>query len=140
MSSRYQKLRIWNLSISLAEKIYKQTKGYQNQKTYWALCDQIHRSSLSVSSNIAEGSYRSTKKEFLYFLRVAQGSCAEVENQLTLFSRLDEDLHWTFLIKETQSLMKQMSAFIGSLKEKNKTTHAAHSILADQLENRVFIV
>ena len=47
----------------------------------WSLKDQIQRAAVSVISNIAEGFERGTREEFIYFLYIAKGSCAEVRAQ-----------------------------------------------------------
>ncbi len=49
---------------------------------------QMRRSAVSIPSNIAEGHGRGMKKEFKHFLRIAYGSAAELETQLTIVSNL----------------------------------------------------
>lgn len=48
------------------------------------LSNQIQRSSISIVSNIAEGSSRKTRKDYCQFLHVAFGSLSELETQLLL--------------------------------------------------------
>ncbi len=50
--------------------------------------EQIQYSSVSIPSNIAEGFERNTDKEFVYFLFIARGSCAELRTQLYLAIKL----------------------------------------------------
>lgn len=54
----------------------------------FALASQIRRSAVSIPSNIAEGRGRSTRKDFLSFLHIAQGSLCELETQLLLAKEL----------------------------------------------------
>lgn len=76
----YQDLHIWKKSYRLCVEIYKSVKASRE----FALRDQIQRSAISVPSNIAEGFNRSTNKEYLYFLKVSRGSCAELQTQLMI--------------------------------------------------------
>ena len=75
-----EELEVWKRSKQLAVSIYKilrfcRDRGYK---------DQITRASISVPSNIAEGYERYSKKEFINYLRIAKGSCAEVRTQLII--------------------------------------------------------
>jgi four helix bundle protein len=54
----------------------------------FALADQMRRAAVSVPSNIAEGAARQTRKEFVNFLHIAQGSLSELDTQLELSVRL----------------------------------------------------
>ncbi len=52
------------------------------------MTDQIRRSAVSIPSNIAEGAARDTRKEFINFLHMAQGSLSELDTQIELAERL----------------------------------------------------
>lgn len=62
--------------------IYAQVRDFPKFETY-GLAQQLRRAAVSVLSNIAEGFMRG-KKEYLQFLRMSLGSCAEIEAQLLL--------------------------------------------------------
>lgn len=84
----YKKLKIWENSIDLAVDIYKLTQLFPKEELY-NLTSQIRRSAVSVPSNIAEGAGRNSNKEFLNFLSIANGSCSELDTQLTIANRLN---------------------------------------------------
>ena len=82
------------MAVELAVEIYKLTKGFPTEEKY-GMIQQMRRSSVSISSNIAEGVGRSSNKEFKYFLNVAYGSSCELETQLIIANRtnlLDKNL------------------------------------------------
>lgn len=85
----YKKLNIWTDSIELSVQMYELTKQMTNKEQY-GLINQIRRASVSVPSNIAEGSRRTTPKEFNRFLSIAQGSLAELYTQLVIGHRIGE--------------------------------------------------
>ncbi len=85
--NKYEDLKIWNKAMVLTEEVYKISKELPKDEKY-GLISQIKRCSVSIPSNIAEGAGRNSKKEFLYFLSIAQGSLMELETQLLLLNRL----------------------------------------------------
>ena len=74
-------------SIDLVENIYNLIKSFPKSEMY-GLVDQIKRSSVSVPSNIAEGSGRSSNKEFSRYLSISKGSLNELNTQLIISQRL----------------------------------------------------
>src|SRR5690625_7583157 len=75
MIKDYKDLRIWQQSMDLVKMVY-QVMGKMPREELYSLTDQIKRAAVSIPSNIAEGQARGTR-EFLHFLRIAQGSLAE---------------------------------------------------------------
>ena len=83
----YKELTVWQKSILLAEITYKLLKCLPVEEKY-ALAEQMRRAVISIPSNIAEGHGRGNNKEFIYFLKVANGSKTELETQLILCEKL----------------------------------------------------
>ena len=69
--------------MDLAVEIYRLARMLPAVETY-ALSDQMRRAAVSIPSNIAEGQQRRSTKEFIQFLSISKGSCAELETQLYL--------------------------------------------------------
>jgi len=67
--------------------IYRITKTFPVGERF-GLTDQLRRAAISIPSNIAEGSSRNTKKEFVNFLYMAQGSLSEIDTQLEIAIKL----------------------------------------------------
>lgn len=63
--------------------IYKLTENFPNKELF-SLTDQIRRAAVSITSNIAEGFSRNTKKEKIQFYYTALGSLSESQNQLLI--------------------------------------------------------
>lgn len=74
--------------MELCNDVFKITKGFSKEEIY-SLTSQINRSAVSVPSNIAEGSSRSSNKEFNRFLEIALGSLFELQTQMVLASYKD---------------------------------------------------
>jgi four helix bundle protein len=83
----FKSLRVWNLSMELAVEVYKQTQAFPTEERY-GLTQQIRRSAVSIPSNIAEGAYRNSNKEFHHFLGISNGSGGELYTQLLIAKRL----------------------------------------------------
>ncbi|URQ92126.1 four helix bundle protein [Pseudoalteromonas sp. SCSIO 43101] len=79
--------------------------------------DQITRSALSISSNIAEGYERKTSKDYARFLSYSKGSCGELRSQIYIAVKIDEiDIKTSELwIEETKQLSKMLSGLMKSI-------------------------
>ncbi len=87
LSKPHKKLNVWQKSIVLIEKIYELTKDYPSSENY-GLTSQMRRAATSIPANISEGAARQTKKEFIQFLHVAQGSLSELDTHFEISERL----------------------------------------------------
>ena len=113
----YKDLNVWKDSIDLVENIYKLVNTFPKEEVY-ALTDQLKRASVSIPSNIAEGSNRNTTKEFIQFLYIALGSASEVETQLIISQRLGYTTNIQNELQQITKMRKMLNALINSLKRK----------------------
>ena len=83
----HKDLDVWKRSIDLVLKIYEISQKLPSDEKF-GLISQMKRASVSVPSNIAEGAGRSSTKEFIRFIDIANGSLSELETQLIIINRL----------------------------------------------------
>jgi four helix bundle protein len=79
----YKELKVWQQGIEIVDKIYSLTDNFPKDELY-GLTNQMRRSALSIPSNISEGFVRNHSKEYIQFLHISLGSCAELETQLII--------------------------------------------------------
>ena len=87
MAQSFRDLKVWNKAIDLTVLVYQFTVDFPKQEVY-GLTSQMRRASVSVASNIAEGSARGTKRDFRQFVKLARGSNCELQTQLVISRRL----------------------------------------------------
>jgi len=114
---RFQDLRIWQLSIQIADELFDIADELEQRKLY-RFAEQLRGSGMSMSNNIAEGSGSSSKKEFRQFLNIARRSTFENANILILLQRRKLITKETLdrLLDELDSLCRQITSFQKSLK------------------------
>jgi len=83
MKYAFEKLDVWQKSRVLATEIYTVTKSFPADEKF-GLTSQIRRATISISSNIAEGSTRLSSRDKSRFYEIAYGSLIEVLNQLII--------------------------------------------------------
>ncbi|MBH0093528.1 four helix bundle protein [Pseudoalteromonas sp. SCQQ13] len=83
---QFENLDVWQRSADLACEIYLHFKLSKE----FGLKDQITRSALSISSNIAEGFERKTSKDYARFLSYSKGSCGELRSQVYIAVKIGE--------------------------------------------------
>ncbi len=108
----FKKLQIWKKSVDLSLEIYSITRKFPKDELY-GLTSQVRRSSVSVFSNIAEGSQHSTDKDFARFLLISKGSLAELGTQLIISQKLGylDQLNLNSLNLKIQEIDKMCRAF-----------------------------
>ncbi|MBW3599927.1 MAG: four helix bundle protein [Planctomycetes bacterium] len=116
----YRDLRVWQGGMELATQCYLLTRRFPKDELF-GLTSQIRRSASSVPANIAEGHGRESTREFVKFLRVAQGSLKELETHVLLSTEVSitqlEQI--TPLLRQSESLGKMIRTLIRTLQKKD---------------------
>lgn len=112
-AKKFEELEVWKKASDIAIQIYQLTLNQKFSRDF-SLRDQIRRSAISISSNIAEGFEYGNNKDFIRFLKYAKGSAGELRSLLFIISKLDmidQALSQEFSEKLT-ALSKQISSLI----------------------------
>ncbi len=109
-------LDVWKRSASLSSNIYLELSELKD----YGFKDQLTRSGLSISSNIAEGLERISDKEKIRFLDISRGSLAEAQTQIYIgmkikYIHIDIGNKW---IKELEEIGKMLTGLINSINAK----------------------
>lgn len=79
---KFEKLAVWQKSVEFADFVYRVTARFPAEERF-GLTNQLRRASVSIASNIAEGSARQDG-DFIRFIGIACGSLYEVVTQATI--------------------------------------------------------
>lgn len=109
-------------SIDLVEQIYKFTKQFPKEELY-GITNQMRRCAVSIPANIAEGSGRKNKAEFIQFLHIALGSASELETHLIISQRLGflSSNSYDEIMNALNEIIKMICGLINSLNSLNPT-------------------
>ncbi len=108
----FEDLEVWKRACQLAVAIYEALRDCKD----FGIRDQMQRAGVSIASNIAEGSERGGK-DFSRFLRIAQGSCAELRTQVYIAKKIGvvNDNDFPRLINELKEIAKMLRGLRKSL-------------------------
>ena len=112
----FEKLQVWQEARSLLVKIYQATNSYPRSEVY-GIISQMRRAALSISSNLAEGSGRTSKKDQAHFYQISYSSALELLNQLIL--SLDLEYIKEQQYNEVRPLIESITNKTNSLRNKN---------------------
>ncbi len=144
----FEKLEVWQLSIQLSKAVYTLTRKFPDEEKF-GLCSQLQRASVSISSNLAEGSTRSTKKDQVRFTSIAFSSLMEVASQLYLSKELaylsassyDElRLQIEQLAKKMNNLRRSQLNHVKEPMEEYHTSNSEHLFTHLQNEQSSFFI
>ena len=107
----YKTLNVYQDAKALVVEVYRLLKQYPVEERY-ALCDQVRRAAISITSNIAEGMSRYSDKEKAHFLEISYGSLMEVDSQLEVSVELGyiSEAQYDAIAAKINAEGKQLSA------------------------------
>jgi len=88
MTKSFEEFEVHKKGVVLTKLIFSLVNNTLLDKEY-GFKDQIKRAVISITNNIAEGSEFNNNKQFIRYLKIAKGSCAEVRNMLILAKELE---------------------------------------------------
>jgi four helix bundle protein len=113
----FEKLDVWHKAVDYAGTIYDVTRTFPEDERF-GLTNQLRRSSVSISSNIAEGSSRSSRVDFNRFIEIAYGSLSESVSELRIAQKQKFVSNTAFerTYKEAEELAKMLSGLRRTIK------------------------
>ena len=114
----FEDLWVWQKGIALVKQIYLLTANGKLNRDF-GLRDQLQRAAVSISTNIAEGFERSSRREYVRFLLIAKGSAVEVRSLLRValeVGYIDQE-QYNILRSSVLDLSRYLSNQIRSLRE-----------------------
>ena len=84
----FEDLLVWQKAIDFAEAVIKTIDEFDAPRKHYRVIEQLESAAISVSSNIAEGKGRFSKKKFIHYMYIARGSLFETVSLLILIRRL----------------------------------------------------
>jgi four helix bundle protein len=112
----FKQLKIRQEGFDIATKSFKLTSEFPKEEKF-GLISQITRAGVSIPSNIAEGSSRSSEKDYSRFIEIALGSSFELETQLLISAAINfgnDDLR-TEILSDLDVEQKMLISFISKL-------------------------
>ncbi len=118
---RFEELLVWQKAHRLVLDTYEATKDFPTEERY-GLINQMRRSAISIPANIVEGHRRKSKREFLHFMSIAEGSLEELKYYVVL----SHDLKYLSLSRtetlqsNTEEVGRMLHGFISYIKKELK--------------------
>lgn len=116
----FQNLEIYQLAKEIVKYNYKLTKKFPDDERF-ALVQQMNRASVSIPSNLAEGTSRRSPKDQMHFINISYASLMELVCQTEIALELSyiEQSEYEELIKMATNLSVKMSNFHRNIEKKN---------------------
>lgn len=115
----FENLRVWQLGRSLKKEIYTVSAEFPSHERF-GLTQQIRRSVGSITANIAEGSGRSSSKDYARIIFIARASALEtLDHCITAYDlHYIDETRYSLLRKQIAEIIHRLGAFVGYLKKR----------------------
>ena len=126
----FKDLDAYKKSYQLALQIYRMTRQFPVDEKF-GLTSQLRRAAVSIPSNIAEGYRRCSRIDYIRFLKIAFGSCGELETQLDLCRDMDliASSHHARLSALSSDVSKMLYRLMRSLRQSGEGTGVGSRVL-----------
>jgi len=122
MTKTFEEFEVHKKGVLLTKNVFKILNKSSIEKEF-GFKDQLKRAVVSITNNIAEGSEYNNNKQFIRYLKIAKGSCAEVRNMIILARELeffsDDEIQESLLL--SLEISQNISNFIKYLNSKLET-------------------
>lgn len=124
MTKNFENFPVYIKSLDLIEKVYQFLRS-ENLEREFEFSNQIKRAGFSISNNIAEGSEYNNNRQFIKYLKIAKGSCAEVRSMMIVSQRLKlgDENKAKEIINLSREVSSNISNFIKYLSENMEKPH-----------------
>ena len=118
---RFEKFDVWHKAVDFANEVYSVTAAFPLDERF-GLTSQMRRAAVSISSNIAEGSSRSSDADFARFLEIAYGSPMETISQAMIAKKQDllPDDRYGKIHRDAEELARMLSGLRGKLTKQRR--------------------
>jgi four helix bundle protein len=113
----FQELDVYKQGLQLAIDVHKLTETFPKGIGF-GLGDQMRRAALSIPCNLSEGAMRNNPKEFIQFVGIARGSCAELRTLLAVAEGVGYLKETKDLAVRTERIRQMLTALLNSLRKK----------------------
>jgi four helix bundle protein len=122
MIRKFEDLTVYQKAFKTVVSVYNISKKFPTEEKF-GLTNQMRRSAVSITSNIAEGSMRLSSLEFRQFIGIARGSVGELRSQISIAKELGfiDSEKTRELFAELDEVGKMLTVLARSLKEKSNT-------------------
>ena len=112
----FKKLLIWQRGFEIAKQSFRLIESFPREERF-SLSNQITRAAVSIPSNIAEGSGRSSEKDYNRFLEHSLGSAFELETQLLIADSVDygNEMLRSQLLQDVVAEQRMLMSFMSKL-------------------------
>jgi four helix bundle protein len=114
----FKELKIWQKGIAIAAQSFQLVQAFPKEERF-GLSLQITRAAVSIPSNIAEGSSRSSEKDYNRYLEIALGSGFELETQILIAqsANFGNKALRDSILKELNEVQKMLASFMRQLQK-----------------------
>ena len=115
----FKELLVWQRSVDFAKTVILALEDCSSDRKHYRLFEQLESAVTSVSSNIAEGKGRFSRKEYIQYLFIARGSLYETISILNVFYKMNwiSDNTLASIENDATEIAKMLNALISSLKK-----------------------